>query len=221
MNAYITLPYVCKITTYAEKEHYWLFFSFHYLYMARHKKELLKAGSPMLTQNTNNGATINIGSIAGDNFWYVWQIQLCRHSYRAIWNDRFPASGIVLKVIPVEVKQDITSTVHVNLHRSTLTFLEIRINSKKHRDWTLSQQWMWKLRPVNTSTGYIVHYSLAFLLLNIRAAARQNKYFFVAMILTIEQILPSVDGHTREHGKPCTRPGRRSSFSHPWKQQIK
>lgn len=96
------------------------------------------------------GATINIGSGAGDN-----SDMFGKFSFAGIHTGQYEMIvshiGYRTEVIPVEVKQDITSTVHVNLHRSSLDLSEIRINSKKTSGLNTITAVDVKLRPVNTS----------------------------------------------------------------------
>ncbi|MFN8290551.1 MAG: TonB-dependent receptor [Chitinophagaceae bacterium] len=96
------------------------------------------------------GATINIGVNAADNsdlFGKFSFASVNAGQYEMIVSH----IGYKTEIVPVEVKPALTSTVHINLHRSSLDLSEVRINSKRTSGLNTISAVDIKLRPVNTS----------------------------------------------------------------------
>lgn len=96
------------------------------------------------------GATINIGVNRADNsdlFGKFSFASINAGQYEMIVSH----IGYKTEVVPVEVKPALTSTVHINLHKSSLDLSEVRINSKRTSGLNTISAVDIKLRPVNTS----------------------------------------------------------------------
>ncbi|MGQ0739860.1 MAG: TonB-dependent receptor, partial [Bacteroidota bacterium] len=97
-----------------------------------------------------SGATINIGSRAGDNSDIFG-----RFSFPAVNAGQYEMIvshiGYKTEIIPVEVKPNLLSSVAVNLKKASLDLSEIRINSRRTSGLNTMGAVDIKLRPVNTS----------------------------------------------------------------------
>lgn len=102
------------------------------------------------TKTPVTGATINISNSAADN-----SDLFGKFSFAGIHAGQYEMIvshiGYRTEIIPVEVKPAITSTIQVNLHKSSLDLSEVRINSKKSSGLNTISSLDIKLRPVNTS----------------------------------------------------------------------
>ena len=97
-----------------------------------------------------NGATINIGTGAGNN-----SDMFGRFRFTAIEAGQYELIvshiGYKTAIVPVEVKSSLLSTVTINLKKNGLSLAEVKINSKRNSVLNTLGAVDIKLRPVNSS----------------------------------------------------------------------